>query len=301
VYVSSWLKRHEPACFLAALLNSQPLGFYSPSQLVQDAQRHGVGVRPVDVTRSDWDCTLEPVVEPAVRLGLRQVSGLSESAAQRIVAARVEAPFTSTEDLALRCALDAGDLKALASADALKSLSGHRRQQVWEAAALQPAPGLLRAVPVAEAALQLPPASEGEEVIFDYAALGLTLRSHPLLLLREQLSKMRMLTAAQLRDLPNGRMARACGIVTMRQQPQTAKGVVFVTLEDETGQVNVIVWKSIREKQRPALLRSRLLAVHGTWQRDVESGGDVCHLIAGHLQDLTPLLGGLTTQSREFC
>ena len=301
VYVSSWLKHHEPACFLAALLNSQPLGFYSPSQLVQDAQRHGVGVRPVDVTRSDWDCTLEPVVEPAVRLGLRQVSGLSESAAQRIVAARVEAPFTSTEDLALRCALDAGDLKALASADALISLSGHRRQQVWDAAALQPAPGLLRAVPVAEDSLQLPAASEGEEVIFDYAALGLTLRSHPLLLLREQLSKMRLMTAAQLRDLPNGRLARACGIVTMRQQPQTAKGVVFVTLEDETGQVNVIVWKSLKERQRPALLRSRLLAVYGTWQRDVESGGDVCHLIAGHLQDLTPLLGGLTTQSREFC
>jgi error-prone DNA polymerase len=301
VYVSSWLKRHEPACFLAALLNSQPLGFYSPSQLVQDAQRHGVGVRPVDVTRSDWDCTLEPVVESAVRLGLRQVGGLSESAAQRIVAARVEAPFTSTEDLALRCALDAGDLKALASADALISLSGHRRQQVWDAAALQPAPGLLRAVPVAEAALQLPPASEGEEVIFDYAALGLTLRSHPLLLLREQLSKMKLMTAAQLRDLPNGRLARACGIVTMRQQPQTAKGVVFVTLEDETGHVNVIVWKSLKERQRPALLRSRLLAVYGTWQRDVESGGDVCHLIAGHLQDLTPLLGGLTAQSREFC
>ncbi|NDP38999.1 MAG: error-prone DNA polymerase [Rhodoferax sp.] len=372
VYVSSWLKHHEPACFLAAMLNSQPMGFYGPSQLVQDAQRHGVEVRAVDVSHSDWDCTLEPAIgsvksskrlgsdydfgnsngkeatkllgsdpnsgqkssqntrpstdlgsDPnsgatktprsviaqspdvcrslAVRLGLRQVSGLSESAAQRIVAARVEAPFTSTEDLALRCALDAGDLKALASADALASLSGHRRQQVWDAAALQPTPGLLRAVPVAEAALQLPPASEGEEVIFDYAALGLTLRSHPLLLLREQLSKMKLMTAAQLRDLPNGRLARACGIVTMRQQPQTAKGVVFVTLEDETGHVNVIVWKSLKERQRPALLRSRLLAVYGTWQRDVESGGDVCHLIAGHLQDLTPLLGGLTTQSREFC
>ena len=355
VYVSSWLKQHEPACFLAAMLNSQPLGFYAPSQLVQDAQRHGVEVRVVDVSHSDWDCTLEPAFMPvlsamttklvgsdpnsgqkspqntrpstdlgsdpnsgatqtpcsdaaqlpaaesAVRLGLRQVNGLSETAAQRIVTARLESPFTSTEDLSLRCALDAGDLKALASADALKSLSGHRRQQVWDAAAQQNAPGLLRAVPVAEDSLQLPPASEGEEVIFDYAALGLTLRRHPLSLLRVQLSKMRMLTAEQLVEQPNGRLVRACGLVTMRQQPQTAKGVVFVTLEDETGQVNVIVWKSIREKQRPALLRSRLLAVHGTWQRDVESSGMVCHLIAGHLQDLTPLLGGLTTQSREFC
>ena len=357
VYVSSWLKRHEPACFLAAMLNSQPLGFYAPSQLVQDAQRHGIQVHAVDVSHSDWDCSLapakstqllgegsspaaellgsdpnsgqksaqntrpstdlgsdpnsDPVQTPvryaasaastAVRLGLRQVSGLCEAAAQRIVSARLAAPFTSTEDLAQRCFLDVGDLNALASSDALKSLSGHRRQQVWDAAAQQSAPGLLRAVPVAEDALILPAASEGDEVIFDYAALGLTLRRHPLSLLRAQLSKMRMLTAAQLRDSPSGRLVRACGLVTMRQQPQTAKGVVFVTLEDETGQVNVIVWKSIREKQRPALLRSRLLAVHGSWQRDVESGGMVCHLIAGHLQDLTPLLGGLTTQSREFC
>ena len=248
----------------------------------------------MDVTCSDWDCTLEdeekglesganssklviadPIRNPcqgAVRLGLRIVSGLAESVAQRIVAARIEAPFTSTEDLALRATLDAGDLKALAGADALISLSGHRRQQVWDAAALKPAPGLLQGVPVAEDALELPAASEGEEVVFDYAALGLTLRSHPLSLLRTELSKEKLLTAAQLRELPNGRRVAACGIVTMRQQPQTAKGVVFVTLEDETGTVNVIVWKSLKDKQRTELLRSRLLAVYGVWQRDVESG-----------------------------
>jgi len=339
VYVSAWLKRHEPACFLAAMLNSQPLGFYGPSQLVQDAQRHAVEVMPVDVTFSDWDCRLESAVEPlgsdpnsgqtcrqstrlitdlgsdpnggatqtpnacdkpAVRLGLRMISGLAESVAQRIVAARLQAPFTSTEDLALRAALDQADLKALASADALISLSGHRRQQVWDAAALKPAPPLLRAVPVAEDALALPAASEGEEVIFDYAALGLTLRRHPLSILRAQLSKEKLLTAAELHDLPDKRLVRACGIVTMRQQPQTAKGVVFVTLEDETGSVNVIVWKALKDKQRTVLLRSRLLAVYGVWQRDVESGGAVCHLIAKHLKDLTPLLGGLATQSREF-
>jgi error-prone DNA polymerase len=228
------------------------------------------------------------------------VSGLSNTAAARIVAARAVAPFTSTEDLALRAALDQGDLKALAGADALMSLSGHRRQQVWDAAALQPAPGLLRAVPVAEDALELAAASEGEEVIFDYAALGLTLRRHPLSMLREQLSKEKMLTATQLRDLPSGRLVRACGIVTMRQQPQTAKGVIFVTLEDETGSVNVIVWKSLRERQRQELLHSRLLAVYGVWQRDEESGGEVRHLIAKRLKDLTPLLGALTTLSREF-
>ncbi|MDD5333681.1 MAG: error-prone DNA polymerase [Rhodoferax sp.] len=297
VYVSCWLKQHEPACYLVAMLNSQPMGFYGPAQLVQDAQRHGVQVRAVDVRHSDWDCTLEA---SAVRLGLRLVSGLAEVAAQRIVAARTVAAFTSTEDLALRAELDQGDLRALASADALISLSGHRRQQVWQAAALKPAPGLLRAVPVAEDALVLPAASEGEEVVFDYAAVGFTLRSHPMSLLRAQLAKEKLLTAAQLRDLPSGRLVRACGIVIMRQQPQTAKGVVFVTLEDETGSVNVIVWKSLRDRQRTELMRSRLMAVYGVWQRDEESGGEVRHLIAKRLKDLTPLLGGLTTVSREF-
>ena len=297
VYVSCWLKHHEPACFLAAMLNSQPLGFYSPSQLVQDAQRHGVPVRAVDVMCSDWDCTMEGA---AVRLGLRMVAGLATAAAQRIALARAEAPFTSTEDLALRAGLDQSDLKALASADALISLSGHRRQQVWDASALRPAPGLLKTAPVEEDFLELPPAWEGEEVVFDYAATGLTLRSHPVALLREQLASMKLRTAAELRDLPDGRLVRACGIVVMRQQPQTAKGVVFVTLEDETGSVNVIVWKSLREKQRSELLHSRLMAVYGVWQRDVESGGEVRHLIAQRLVDLTPLLGGLATQSREF-
>ena len=297
VYVSCWLKHHEPACFLAAMLNSQPLGFYSPSQLVQDAQRHGVPVRAVDVMCSDWDCTMEA---PAVRLGLCMVAGLATAAAQRIVEARTEAPFTSTEDLALRAELDAGDLKALASADALISLSGHRRQQVWDASALKRAPPLLKAAPVEEDWLELPAASEGTEVVFDYAATGLTLRSHPLALLRGQLTPMKLQTAAQLRDLPSGRLVRACGLVVMRQQPQTAKGVVFVTLEDETGSVNVIVWKSLREQQRSELLHSRLMAVYGVWQRDVESGGEVRHLIAKRLVDLTPMLGGLATQSREF-
>jgi error-prone DNA polymerase len=309
VYVSCWLKHHHPACYLVAMLNSQPMGFYSPSQLVQDARRHGVQVLAVDVAHSDWDCIqeLEELGSElgsdsnfSVRLGLRMVSGLAEAASQRIVAARGNSPFSSTEDLALRAELDQGDLKALSSGDALLSLSGHRRQQVWQAAALKPAPGLLRSVPVAEAALEFPAASESEEVFFDYAALGLTLRSHPLALLRSRLSQQKLLTASQLHDLPDGRRVAACGLVVMRQQPQTAKGVTFVTLEDETGSVNVIVWQALKKKQRSELLRSRLLAVYGVWQRDVESGGAVCHLIASRLRDLTPLLGGLSTQSREF-
>lgn len=313
VWASSWLKQHEPACFLAALLNSQPMGFYGPSQLVQDAQRHGVTVLPVDVVSSQWDCQLVSSTvaagagaqtpdesPPAVRLGLRLVSGLSLSSASRIVQARQTQPFASTQDLALRVVLEAGELQALASADALASLSGHRRQQVWESSALQAAPALLRIAPVHELPLVLPAAPEGEEVRFDYAAIGLTLRSHPLSLLRHQLSKLKLLTAQQLHALPHGRLVRACGLVTMRQSPGTAQGVTFVTLEDETGTVNVIVWKALKERQRSELLHARLLAVYGTWQRDVDSGGQVCHVVAGHLRDLTPLLGELPTSSRDF-
>jgi error-prone DNA polymerase len=348
VYASCWIKRHHPAEFLAAMLNSQPLGFYSPSQLVQDAVRHGVEVRAVDVMESDWDCTLEEVAAasevpdplspweragvraapaltmPAVRLGLRLISGLSRDEAQRIVAARggatpvhTEEPalpgrwcgppggetrsgagggFLDSEDLARRAGLDQQAMKQLAAADALQSLSGHRRQQVWDAAALKAPPALLKEAPVDEDTLDLPEAPEGEAIVWDYASLGLTLRRHPLALLRERLQARRFMTAETLKNAPNGRLVRACGIVTGRQQPGTSKGVVFVTLEDETGVVQVIVWKSLRERQRSALTRSRLMAVHGVWQRE----GEVCNLIAGRLEDLTPLLGRLATESRDF-
>lgn len=308
VYASCWLKWHEPACFLAAMLNSQPLGFYGPAQLVQDAQRHGVQVRAVDVVHSAWDCTLETpddappcterALQGAVRLGLRMVSGLGQSVAERISAQRVLAPFASTQDLALRCQLDVADLRALASADALQSLSGHRRQQVWEASALRRAPSLLQGVPIEEEALELEAAAEGEEVVFDYAAVGLSLRRHPLALLRAQLVPQRLLSARQMHPFPSGRLVRACGIVTMRQQPQTAKGVVFVTLEDETGSVNVIVWKAVKDQFRDVLYRARLMAVYGIWQRD--AGSEVRHVVAKRLVDLTPLLGGLSTVSRDF-
>ena len=353
VWASCWLKRHEPACFLAAMLNSQPMGFYGPSQLVQDAKRHGVAVLPVDVTAGDWDCTLEPCVvqqsgsdsdpapefrlslrssiesgagphrgpcasdiasttaavnasqaaafgRPAVRLGLRLVNGLSEDAVRRICNARAQQPFTSVEDLARRAALDTADLRALASADALRSLSGHRRQQVWDASALKTPPLLLCEATVHESACLFAAAPEAEEVRFDYAALRLTLRSHPLSMLRGKLSKLKLMTAEKLRGLAGGRRVRAAGLVTMRQSPGTAKGVTFVTLEDETGFVNVIVWKALKEKQRTELLHARLLAVHGRWQRDEDSNGQVCHLIAQRLQDLTPLLGELNSSSRDF-
>jgi error-prone DNA polymerase len=324
VCVSSWLKRHEPACFLAALLDSQPMGFYSPSQLVQDARRHGVEVRPVDATTSELDSSLEGRTPgaprmphgtdaryagrlgnadpPAVRLGLSRIASFSKAGAERLLAARALAPFTSTEDLALRAELDAKDMAALAAADALMSLSGHRRQQVWDATAQRRAPALLKGVPIHEPPLQLPAAPEGEEILGDYVSLGLTLRRHPLALLRSRLALMNLMSAEQLRSLPSGQTVRACGIVKGRQRPQTAKGTIFVTLEDETGNVNVIVWSHVIEAWREPLLKSTLLAVQGTWQRDVDSGGEVRHLVATGFRDLTPMLGRLAqvNKSRDF-
>ncbi len=297
VYQSAWMKCHEPECFLAAMLNSLPMGFYGPSQLIQDAQRHGVKVEPADVMWSDWDCTLEgDMSRPTVRLGFRLVSSMREASFKRIHEARSVAPFTSTDDLALRAELDARDMNALASADALKSLSGHRRQQVWESSALHLAPPLLREAPVDEEFLELEAANEGEEVVFDYASTGLTLRSHPLALLRETLTQKRLMTSGQLYDLPDGRLVRTCGLVVTRQQPGTAKGVMFMTLEDEEGSINVIVWKSLKEKQRIPLLNSRLLAIYGVWQRK----GEVRHLVAQHAIDMTHLLGRLNVSSRDF-
>ncbi len=299
VYASCWIKHHHPAEFLAAMLNSQPLGFYSASQLVQDAKRHDVEVRPVDVTRSDWDCTLENLPHyPCVRLGLRMISGLRQASVDRLMAARSEGQFENAEDLSIRAELEQHEMELLAGADALRRLSGHRRNQVWEASALRRPPQLLRQAPVNEDLFELPAAPEGEDIVFDYSTTGLTLRRHPLALLRPLLEGRRLLTAEQLREVPNGRLVRTCGIVTLRQQPDTANGTVFVSLEDETGVVQIIVWKRVRDAQRPVLLGSRLLAVYGTWQRE----GEVCNLIAGKLEDLTPLLGRLaeSTSSRDF-
>jgi error-prone DNA polymerase len=236
-------------------------------------------------------------------MGLRMIGSLGEAAGRRIEKSRALGPFANTEDLTLRAQLDMKDLNALAAGDALMSLAGHRRQQVWDAAAQRRAPALLQGAPINEEALALPAAKEGEEIVFDYASLGLTLRRHPLALLRPRLARMKLLNAGELHDLPSGSRVAACGIVTVRQQPQTANGTIFVTLEDETGPVNVIVWRHVREAQRDALLRSRLLAVWGKWQRDEEGGGNVRHLIAERMEDMTPLLGRLgqlSSSSRDF-
>ena len=297
-YVSAWLKCHEPAAFLAALLNSQPMGFYGPSQLVQDARRHGVEVRPVDVTISAWECTLEYGMDdkPAVRLGFSRIIGFAEKTAARLAAVRAQRRFDSIDDLARRAQLDARDLKLLAGANALAALAGHRRMAHWQVAGVEPATPLLASAPVMEAIPALAAPGEGESIVVDYASTGLTLGRHPLALLRSRLKGLRLSTAAELSGFPHGRLARAAGIVTGRQRPGTASGVVFVTLEDETGNVNVVVWNNLVEKQRRELLGARLLGVYGVLERQ----GEVVHLIAQRLVDYSALLGQLATTSRDF-
>jgi error-prone DNA polymerase len=370
-YVSSWLKCHHPAAFACGLLNAQPLGFYAPSQLVQDARRHGVEVRAPDVMVSEWDCGLEGAVEraalglsphlprlpqlsqsaipdssharflppcrgkermgvgrqhrdsehptptlilplqgggdpsaaPALRLGLRMISSLSKQAAHRITAARAQRPFTDIADLAARARLDQRDLNALANADALRSLAGHRRDAYWHALGTRSPLGtphplrehnLTLREPADSAEASLLPPTEAQDIVMDYATLGLTLRRHPLALLRARLKG--AASAEQVRNARTGQRLRVSGIVTCRQRPDTASGVIFVTLEDETGYVNVVVWPRLVEQQRKELLSARLLTVHGKIERD----GEVVHLIARRLVDDSALLGKLATHSRDF-
>ena len=317
VYVSAWLKRHEPAAFLAGLLNAQPMGFYSASQLVQDARRHGIEVRQPDVLQSAWESRLERGLEgsngaplgwpeatsfgafpsvTAVRLGLHQIRGLARNVGERIAAISAARPFADVADLARRANLSRDDLDTLAAAGALAALAGHRRQAAWAVAAVPIQRDLLLEAPAGEAATVLAAPGEGEELVSDYATLSLTLGRHPLSLLRGHLQQRRYSTAAALRDLSHNCPARCVGIVTGRQRPGTASGVIFLTLEDETGLANVIVHPYLAERQRRELLASRLLGVLGVLQRE----GDVVHLIAKRLMDHTELLGHLPTFSRDF-
>ncbi|MEP7063295.1 MAG: error-prone DNA polymerase [Betaproteobacteria bacterium] len=317
VYVSSWLKLYHPAAFTGALLNSQPMGFYAPAQLVQDAQRHGVEVRAPDVMISEWDCALEKLGSesnlqatgvnsvtaalnstptPALRLGLRMIASLTEAGAARIVATRAQAPFVSVADLAHRAALDKRDLAALAYGGALAALAGHRHDAVWNVAGVEKLPAILAGGSFDETRAELAAPTEGQDIVADYRRLGLTLGRHPLALLRKQLAARRLATAREVANTPHGRIVRTAGIVIGRQRPDTASGVVFVTLEDETGNTNVIVWRDLGDRQRRELLGSRLMAVYGKVERE----GIVVHLLAARLVDLTPMLGGLETRSRDF-
>ncbi len=299
VYISAWLKCYEPAAFLCALLNSQPMGFYAPAQLVQDARRHGVEVRAVDACASDWESTLERAGEattPAVRLGLHQVHGMSQTAAERLVQARAQASFTDIADLARRARLPAKALEALASAGALQRLGGHRHRARWAVAGLDtPLPLLTQARPrEAQPLLRRP--TEGEDTVADYASLGLTLGRHPLALLRAHLKRRHYSTAAVVRSLASGAAAHTAGLVVCRQHPGSASGVTFITLEDESGQTNVIVWPKLGTRQRRELLQAGLLGVVG----EVQNASGVVHLIARRLVDESALLGRLKTSSRDF-
>ncbi|MCX7037063.1 MAG: error-prone DNA polymerase [Proteobacteria bacterium] len=298
VYVSAWLKCHHPAAFTAALLNSLPMGFYAPAQLVRDARAHDVEVRAVDVTCSELDSTLEQRSDgaAALRLGLGLIKSLGDAAARRIVAARVQSAFMGVQDLGERAVLDRGELEALAAAGALAALGGHRHRAFWDVAGFRqalptaPTPDDSAVVPL----LRRP--TEGQDIVADYASLGLTLGRHPVALLRQRLSAAGMVSAADLQTLPAGALLRVAGIVVNRQRPASASGVTFVTLEDETGNVSVIVWRRVGEQQRLALLESRLLEVRGQLQR--EAG--VIHLVAQRLIDRSRLLGHLMPASRDF-
>jgi len=298
-YFSSWIKCHEPEAFLCSLLNSQPMGFYSPSQLIQDARRHGVRVLPADVMRSNWESALEETgaERPAVRLGLSLIGSLKEEPSLRIERARLDGAFSDLQDLARRANLHKRDLQALAAGNALATLSGHRREALWQALDAAPAKDLLRTAPSREEALYLPAPSEAEDIVADYRSAGMTLRRHPLALLRTILAKQKFLPHDVMATFQDGQFARGCGIVTVRQRPGTAKGVLFLTIEDETGSTNVIIWPSLVEKQRNEVLNASLLGVYGIWQ----THAGVKHLVAKRLVDLSHLLGEINVHSRDFC
>ncbi|MBK6508762.1 MAG: error-prone DNA polymerase [Haliea sp.] len=325
-YISAWLKRHHPAAFFAGLLNSQPMGFYSPSQLIQDARRHGVVVLPIDVNHSEWDHQLldhqllsqrsthntQPTLrqltpeqstlrQPLLRLGMRLVKGLSREGAQRVVEARRRQPFRQVSNLRLWASLDKRDMEALADADALQSLSGHRHQSQWQIMALESPKPLLRDEKYQSGryfddGVQLPAPQVAEEVLADYRATGLTLRAHPMSLLRDRYPLNRCKRHADLAALGNKRFVRIAGLVTCRQRPGSASGVLFLTLEDETGSSNIVVWQNTQQHFRQALMSGHLLLVKGI----VENKDNVIHVIAGALYDYTQELQDIQVKSHDF-
>ena len=302
-YVSAWLKCHHPAAFYVGLLNSQPMGFYSPSQLVQDAQRHHVLILPTDVNHSDWDHQLlssGDTRQPPIRLGLRLVKGLSQAAGKRISDVRRQRAFTNLADLRRRASLDRKNMEALAAADALSSISGHRHQTHWQTMALEDHRPLLpaEASPHHETGpeVRLPAPSLGEDVLADYQHTGLSLKAHPLALLRTQYPFSQCTPQKELIRLGNHRFVRIAGLITCRQRPGTASGVVFLTLEDETGNMNVIVWPAVQERYRQALMTSQLVVIKGT----VEARDGVVHVIASALENHSEQLSTLTVASRDF-
>ena len=316
VYFSAWLKRHEPAAFYCGLLNSQPMGFYTPSQLVQDASRHNITTLPVDILDSQWESTLEGLPDslpygntdtygarqPAIRLGFQRIKGLREETALRIIHARTRSKeqntraFNSLESIAQSARLDRGDLARLTEGGAFKQLTGHRYQTHWEAKGLLPTDTPIEMVAEQEDTY-LPAPSESDDLRADYLSLRLTLGRHPMAMLRESGEPFgKLKRASDLEQLNHGRFVQVAGIVTGRQRPSTATGVLFLTLEDETNNINVVVWSRILEQYRAAVVQGRLLKIKGVLEREKS----VIHVVAGHVEDLSHYLEHFSLKSRDF-
>jgi error-prone DNA polymerase len=294
VYVSAWIKHHHPDVFCVALLNSQPMGFYQPAQLIRDAREHEVEARPADVMLSEWDCALEGEAR-AIRLGLRMISGLRRDEAERLIAARAAGARTLA-DLAAGAGLSRRTLEQLAEADALRSLGLDRRAGLWAVKGLAPelraqteAPLLALMGPPAEGPASLPLMPLAAHVAEDYRTTSLSLKAHPCAFFRPLLEGMGAAPAARLRTMRDGQRLTVGGLVLVRQRPGTAKGVVFVTLEDETGAANAVVWKDVFAANRRVVMSARFLAIHGRLQK----AGEVIHLVAERFTDLTARLGDL--------
>ena len=302
VYVSAWLKCRYPAAFCAALINSQPMGFYAPGQLIRDAREHGVAIRAIDVSRSEWDLTLEQSEAPAVRLGLRLLQGMPEAAARRIAEARRAGPFSSTADLARRADLGQSLLMLLARADALRLASDNRRAALWSALAERrdrnrPLFAELNAGEEPAVAASLPPAlTPLEEVLADYRSAGFSLRAHPVAFLREQLRGRQSLSAADLAEHKHGELVRTAGLVLLRQRPSTAKGITFVTLEDETGVINLVLHAAVWQRYREVARAAKVWLVDGR----LEKKEQIVHVVAARLVDLTSNLRDIAQRSRDF-
>ncbi|WP_240325621.1 error-prone DNA polymerase [Sphingomonas mesophila] len=300
VYVSSWIKWRYPAAFAAALLNSQPMGFYAPAQIVRDAQEHGVEVRGVDVNESGWDSALEPAAEgrdPVLRLGLRQIEGLRLDDATRLVAARGAVPYASVEDVRRRAGIGVAAIQRLAEADAFRSMGLDRRQALWDCRALKAAPDLplFRAADAADEGwerevVRLPAMPLSEHVVSDYQTIRLSLKAHPMTFLRDHYARRGFVTAGELRSMRYGRRVSLAGLVLIRQRPGSAKGVCFITLEDETGIANLVIWPDRFASQRGIVMGSRLMVVHGLVQHDEA----VVHVVASRLEDDTAMLRQLS-------
>ena len=301
VYISSWMKRWYPEVFTAALLNSQPMGFYAPAQLVRDAIEHGVEVRHPDVNASDWDATLEsgPGERRALRLGMRSIDGFKKVWAEAIMLARAGGPFADLDDLRRRAALPPSALDRLAEADAYGSLDLTRRQGLWAAKGAAPASSapLFEAMGLDEADGRPPEAlpllAPSEEVVSDYQTIRLSLKGHPVSFLRERLTRAGALTARDYPARPNGRTVAVGGVALVRQRPGTAKGVCFMTIEDETGVANLVIWPDVFERFRPVAMGARMVLARGK----VQTAEGVTHLVVDHLEDWTPMLGDLTPDS----